>query len=565
MCQSCDHLHGSSKLRPIPPSLQRTITSWVFSSLSAFLVLVSVMYHYHISFLYLFYALLLLLVVLIVRAATIPSVQLSVNERQAISQRSEARMRSSRLHEKSQEVAQRLAAAIRCKTISYDAEDKKNKVDFSQLDKLHQLIESSFPLIHTHLEKTIINKYSVIYKWKGTDEIKFELAQQGSASAPIPAQRLPYLLLAHLDVVPADDAKEWTHPPFEGVITEGYVWGRGAIDDKQAAMGILEAVEDLLAAGFRPHRTLYFAFGHDEEISGKEGAKFVAQWFKEQNIKFEFVLDEGLFCLSGLLPGIADPVGVVCIAEKGWLAVEARVELGNGGGHSSTPLPYSAIGILAQAVKKLEDNPMPAYFNFGPARTMFDHLAAHFKWPFKLIFANLWLFAPLVKKILLAKHTSAPIARTTTALTIFNAGTKVNTLPDIASASINHRIHPEDSVAGVLAYDHHVINDRRVTLHTLSSIEPAPVSSYQSNPFKSIRRAVAEIIPEALVAPGIMIGNTDTQYFWDLAQQIFRFCPTRLHVDETKMFHGRNERISIKNYVEIIQFYQSLINDSDRQ
>ena len=255
------------------------------------------------------------------------------------------------------ELAARLGAALRCRTVSYDADDAENATDYGEFDKLSALLEASFPLVHRHLKRTVVNAHSLVYEWEGAD--------RGAE---------PYMAYAHLDVVPAD-AAAWSVDPFGGVVRDGFVWGRGAIDDKQAVLGHLEAVESLLAEGFAPRRSVYLCFGHDEEIGGGEGAKRIAEHFVRRGVTFEFMLDEGLFVIDGVVPGHARPVAMVCVGEKGFLTARLTVEYEPG--RASAPPAEGAIGILARALSRLE-RPMPS--RRRGARDALG-LGGGFRWP----------------------------------------------------------------------------------------------------------------------------------------------------------------------------------------
>ena len=433
------------------------------------------------------------------------------------------------------ELAARLGAALRCRTVSYDADDAENATDYAEFDKLAALLEASFPLVHRHLKRTVVNAHSLVYEWEGAD--------RGAE---------PYMAYAHLDVVPAD-AAAWSVDPFGGVVRDGFVWGRGAIDDKQAVLGHLEAVESLLAEGFAPRRSVYLCFGHDEEIGGGEGAKRIAEHLARRGVTFEFMLDEGLFVIDGVVPGHARPVAMVCVGEKGFLTARLTVECEPG--HASAPPAEGAIGILARALSRLEKRPMPSHFD--AARAMLSALGGGFRWPLQLLMANLWLFAPLLRLVFASKPKTATLVRTTTALTVLRAGNKANVLPACASAVVNHRIHPRDTVASTLAHDRRVIADDRVKIEVLQSTEPAPVSSTAHPAFETLRQTVFAIFPHASVAPGLFVAASDSKHFWGLARQIYRFNPVTLHASETSMFHGNDEKIGVENYAELCAFFRA--------
>jgi len=165
------------------------------------------------------------------------------------------------------------------------------------------------------------------------------------------------LLMAHMDVVPVEAATEssWHQPPFSGRVAEGFIWGRGAMDDKASVMGLLEAVEHLLESGFEPQRTVYLAFGHDEEIGGNSGAAKIAGLLQSRGLELEYVLDEGLNIFNGIVPGISAPVALIGVAEKGYLTLQLTAE--SPGGHSSAPPEHTAITVISRALQRLEGRP----------------------------------------------------------------------------------------------------------------------------------------------------------------------------------------------------------------
>jgi len=467
--------------------------------------------------------------IIIVRAATFPSRQIHP-----------AAIAPIRLERDA--IVSRLAEAIRFKTVSYQTADEFNGQGFRNF---HVFLEKSFPLVHRHLGKEAVNEHSLLYTWKGKDEgLK------------------PILLLAHLDVVPVDPETEklWTQAPFAGTIADGYVWGRGAMDDKASVLGMLEAVEYLLREGFAPERTVYLAFGHDEEIGGNHGAAKMAELLRARKIEMEFALDEGMSILSGVIAGIAAPVALIGIAEKGYLSLDLTVA--STGGHSSIPPADTAIGILSRALQRLDAAPFPAKLH-GPTRQMFEFLGAEMAWSKKLTLANLWLFEPLVKKQLTASPLTNAILRTTLAPTIFNAGVKENVLPTKASAVVNLRVMPGETTAGAMEHVREVIDDPRIKLTALTiRVEPSGVSDIESPSFKLLQRTIRETAPTAIAAPALLVGATDSRHYAALTRNVFRFLPITLNIEDTKRYHGVDERISIQDYERCVRFYAQLIRNS---
>jgi carboxypeptidase PM20D1 len=381
-----------------------------------------------------------------------------------------------------------------------------------------------------------------------------------------------------LDVVPVPDAATWTHPPFAGVRAADpdtgaeCVWGRGAIDDKHSVVALCAAVEALLQAGFVP-AVPYIAliFGHDEELGGVSGAAACTEALPAllraclgarplPQPAFSFLLDEGLFLISDFAgQGNHGPVAVICVGEKGHLNVELSVE--GPAGHSSVPGPSTTIGTLARAITKLEAAPFPSHLY--PASALLTALLPGLQSALaRVAISHMWLTGGALKHVMAwASPATAAMVRTTTAVTMTAGGLKSNVLPPRATALVNHRIHPAESVASVIARDTTVINDSRVKLRPFEGLEPSPVSRADASApgWRAITASLASIFPAATPAPGLMLGNTDTRYYWALARDIYRHCPTELSMAGTKLFHGRDERITVPNLARISAFYAAVI------
>jgi carboxypeptidase PM20D1 len=372
----------------------------------------------------------------------------------------------------------------------------------------------------------------------------------------------PILLAGHMDVVPVEPGTEnkWAQDPFGGRIIDGFIWGRGAIDNKSTVMGTLEAVEALLAEGFQPARTIYLAYGHDEEVGGTRGAREIAALLEHRGVKLEMVLDEGGVIADGVLPGISRPVALVGIAEKGFVTIEltARVP----GGHSSLPPRHTAVGIVSAAVARLEQNQMPPRLD-GPTHQMFDRVGPEFPLVQRALFANMWLTGPLLVRRLQQNPTTNAMVRTTTAPTIFQAGTKDNVLPSSARAVVNFRILPGDSVATILEHVARVVNDDRVEIKKVGrfSAEPSRLSRTDSESFRTLERTIRSIVPDALVAPYLVLVVTDARHYADLSPNVFRFLPLRLTVRDLERVHGIDERVGIGDYETAIRTYRQLFSN----
>ena len=443
-----------------------------------------------------------------------------------------------------QGVAERLAGAVRLQTVS-SLDDPAQNAD--QFRALHSYLEQRFPKLHATLEREVVGGLSLLYRWPGSDP-----------AAP------PILLLAHQDVVPIAPGTQtdWQVDPFAGTMKDGYIWGRGAWDDKGNLIAQFEAVEMLISAGFKPRQTIYLASGADEEVSGLRGALQIAKLLESRGVRLDFVLDEGLLITEGIMPGLAKPAALIGIAEKGYLSVRLKSQAA--AGHASMPdAPGTgAIAMMSAALQGLENRQLPASIS-GVAREMFETLAPELNGFNRVALSNLWLFGPVVQKMLEKSPSTNAMLHTTTALTVVHAGNKDNVLPGEADATVNFRLLPGDTRDAVLNHVKGVLPNDRFEVTTLAgSAEPSPVSSTASASYQLLNRTVRSMFPDVVVAPGLMIGGTDSRHFAAISDHIYRFSPVRASPSDLKRFHGTNERISVANLAELVGFYVQLLRNA---
>jgi len=437
--------------------------------------------------------------------------------------------------------AKRLSQAVQLKTISVS---KDGPIAADEFEKLHTLLNSFFPTVAAKLEKQIIGGHSLLYKWEGSDP-------------SLPAA----IFMGHMDVVPVEPGTEdrWEHPPFSGAIENGAVWGRGTLDDKLSVLALLEAAEFQLKAGLKPNRTLYFAFGHDEEVGGDNGAGNIAKLLEGQGVKVAFTIDEGMVVVQGIMPGVEAPIAFIALAEKGYLTLELTATAK--GGHSSIPPKETAVGKLSKAITALEANRMPAALR-RPVTDMFDTLAPYMPTKLKAVISNRWLLEPVLVGQLGKGGATNAMVRTTTAATIINGGTKDNVLPTSAKATVNFRILPGNSIGDVVAHVNDTVNDPSVTVEIKQGNEPSRVSSHTSESYKQIAKTIGETLPDVIISPGLMLAGSDSKHYEKLAENNYRFIPMRFGPKDLSRVHGTNERIMIKNYAEIIKFYIRLLENT---
>ena len=364
-----------------------------------------------------------------------------------------------------------------------------------------------------------------------TVEVVNELSLLLTVTGSRPELR-PFLLLSHMDVVPVNEER-WNHPPFGGLIQDGFIIGRGAIDVKQTTHAILESLEHRLKAGDPPQRPFYVALGHDEEVGGLKGAKEIGKLLRERGARPLFIIDEGNTITDKFLPGVEHPIAKVGVCEKGYLSVEmtARGEAG----HSSIPPSETAVGKLGHAVARLHPNPQPLLLGQGPEMELIAAAAAVARWPFKFIYANPWLFGGIIRKILLENRIMRWMVRTSTAVTIIKGGYKENVVPGEAFAVINHRISPLQDRDGVVAIDRQAVGDPSLEFKILRYDAPSPISPYGEDdaPFGLIAGTVKQLYGEQVITvPSILGANTDTRSYLDLTDHVYRFDPIMLQPEQ---------------------------------
>jgi carboxypeptidase PM20D1 len=430
-------------------------------------------------------------------------------------------------------VVQRFVGAVKLHTVSTgDAPPS-----MEDLNAFHAYLAQQFPQVYQHLLTEQVGHGALLFTWKGSD---------GSAA--------PIILMAHQDTVPIDPEtrSRWTRDPWSGEVADGVIWGRGALDDKASLVGTLEAAEQLLQQGFQPKRTIYFAFGSDEERGGEEGAQAIVALLKQRGIHAHLVLDEGGAFTRDLLPGVSGDLAMVGIAEKGYLTVKLTVQAA--GGHSSQPPPQSAIGILSVALTKLEAHQMPSRLT-PTATAMFDAVGPLLPYSARMAVRNRWLFGPALINKLAATPSGNSMIRTTTAVTTFNAGVKDNVLPTVATATVNFRILPGDSVADVLQHVRSVVDDSRVEIEPGSvQNEPSPTSPIDGEGFKLVQHTIQQLSPGVPVVPYLVTAGTDAAHYVPVSTEQLRFVPYHLTPTTFKRFHGINEGIPVSDYLNCVQF-----------
>ena len=433
-----------------------------------------------------------------------------------------------------------LAEAIRLPTVMHE---DPAQVDYTPFTRWREYLRVRFPQVHSKLHLTLINEHSLLYSWSGRD-----------------TARPAILLTGHYDVVPADEVdgeSKWQASPFSGEVRDGFIWGRGAMDDKAGIIAMLWAIETLLVEGFQPQSTVLLAFGHDEETGGRDGAAHIADYLRQRNIRPAWLLDEGMPITEGVIDVVKRPVAMVGIAEKGYLTLELAAK--SDGGHTSAPPGSTAVDVLAQVLNDLQKHSLKPRLD-GAVSAMFERLTPEMNFLPRAVFANRWLFEPLLLRQLAAKNTTNAMIRTTAAATMLQGSTKENVLPTRAWARINFRILPGDPINDVISHVKGIADPLHVDVSVVGNASEASSLSRVDGPgFRTIEQTIREIFPAAVTAPALLIAITDTRHYADLVTDIYRFRPIQVGPEDVKRFHGVDERLGVENFQSMVSFYRRLL------
>lgn len=446
----------------------------------------------------------------------------------------EAPIQKTKVYTNREKIVNDFVNMIQCKTVSNRDE---SLVDWSEFERFEKLLKESFPLIHEKCSFQKIGKTGFLYKLAGE------------------SSEAPCVCMAHYDVVPVEE-DGWDKPAFEGIIEDNVIWGRGTLDTKSTLCAVLEAAEQLLAEGYQPKNDLYFSFSGEEEIDGPS-CKDIVDYLELQGIKPAFVLDEGGAIVENVFPGVDRECALIGISEKG--SVNMSFSMESSGGHASTPPVHTILGQLSQAVGRIEKHPFKKQFT-KPVRLMFDTLGRHTPFLYRVVFANMWCFMPLLD--LVSKKIGGEINamfRTTVAVTKMEGSKAYNVLPAKASFGINMRLLGEDTIDSATQYLTKTIANEKITHTFINGANPSKCSDIDCEAWETLKKAIRQTWPEALVSPYLMMACSDSRHYCKITDKVYRFSPMRLSKEERAMIHGNNERIPVETLVKTVEFYIRLL------
>ncbi len=427
-----------------------------------------------------------------------------------------------------------LQELIRCKTVSYYDRSLEDDAEF---EKLIALLPELYPKVMNTCEFRKLPDRALLFRWKGKSDSE------------------PSVMMAHYDVVPVEE-ENWAKPPFEAIIEDGVLWGRGSLDTKVTFNGVLYAANTLISEGFVPENDIWFAFSGGEEVNGK-GAENIVAYFAENHIQPALVVDEGGAVVEGVFPGVKESCGLIGIAEKGMMNLSFSVE--SSGGHASAPTPHTPIGVLSEACCKVEAHPFPMHLT-KPAAEMFDTLGRHSSFVYRVIFSNMWLFSGVLNMICKSSGGELnALLRTTVAFTQASGSLAPNVIPPSASMVANIRLNPEDSVEGALERIRKTVANDDVKLSATGGMEPSPISETDCPAWDKVAHAVANTWKGCIVAPYLMVQCSDSRHYGEISNHVYRFSAMDLTSEERKTIHGNNERIRLDTVKKAIEFYIRLM------
>lgn len=428
-----------------------------------------------------------------------------------------------------------LQTLVRFKTVSsYDPEQE----DDAEFKKLIAKLPELYPAVFEKCEFKELQNRALLFKWTGKSHDKASV------------------MMAHYDVVPVNE-EAWSVPPFEGIIKDGIMWGRGTLDTKVTFNGVLTAANHLIESGFVPEKDVYFAFSGGEEVNGP-GAINIVNYFKDNNIEVDLVVDEGGAVVTDVFPGVKEPCGLIGIAEKGMINVEYKCS--SSGGHASAPKPHTPVGVLSKACVKIEDNPFK-YHITKPVKEMFDTLGRRSNFVYRMIFANLWCFGFLINKM--CKKSGGELnalMRTTVAFTQMEGSKACNVIPPEAKMISNIRLNPEDSIESALKYLKDTVNDDSVEITAMFGMEPSRISQTNCPSYDKVAQAVASTWKGSIVSPYLMVQCSDSRHYGVISDKVYRFSAMDLTKEERSTIHGNDEHIRLSTIEKAVEFYIRLMS-----
>lgn len=428
-------------------------------------------------------------------------------------------------------LAQKLSKMVRYETVSHAGEH-----DVEKFLGFHKVLEELFPLVHQKLEKTEIDG-NLLYYWKGERHDR------------------PLVLMSHQDVVPAEG--QWQHEPFSGDIADGKVWGRGASDTKCSVMGFFEAVEELLGEGVVPPEDVYLSSSCTEEWAG-DGCPKLVEEMKRRGVRPYLVVDEGGGIITDPIAGIPGNFAMVGVFEKG--KADVRFTAAGNGGHASAPPADSPLVRISDFIQEVEHGHPYRSKMLPQVQAMFETLAPYAGFGLRLVFENLWLFRPLLVKLLPKISAQAgAMLKTTVAFTQSSGSDAVNVMPSEATVSANMRFIPHQGMDESLAIIEGIARKHGLTMEVLHANDYTKSVDIHGEAYQLVTDTIAKTFPGVAGSPYVMTGATDARCYQDICDSVVRFAPVIYGPEQMAGMHGMNETIEYSCLPGCVDFYRNLI------
>ena len=429
--------------------------------------------------------------------------------------------------------AEKLGAMVRVPSVS-----KREDEDLTEFFKFHEVLEQHFPLLHKHLEKTVLNG-SLMYLWKGADSAK-----------------KPILLMGHQDVVPASN-EGWSVDAYSGAVIDGNLYGRGCLDCKSTMYVEMQAVEELLSEGFTPPCDVYLSYSINEETGG-DGAAAAVRYLKEKGITLALVMDEGGAVMEKPVAGMDRDYAVIGITEKGYM--DLKITARGKGGHSSTPPRNTPAARLFAFANEIERKRPFRKELIPEAEEMFAAMAPSFSFPLRLLLGNIWLFKPLLIALMpVVSPFGEAVMATTCCFTMMKGSDAANVIPKEPYLVANLRTSVHQGCEASLAVMKKYADKYDLDIEVIMQRDASPVSNIHSKEFAYVCDCIKKQFPDVGIAPYLIMGGTDCRHFHALTENALRFAPVRMTNAQSASCHAVDENVTVSALAEGVQFFKMFL------
>lgn len=435
--------------------------------------------------------------------------------------------------DEAQRYAESLSEMIKVRTVS-----ERGKDNSESINKFHKCLEKLYPNIHKNLRKINIDG-ALLFKWEGKNE-----------------NAMPILLMSHMDVVEASG--EWRFPPFSGTISDGKIWGRGAVDTKGSLCAILESVEKLAGEGFIPECDVYIASSNNEEITG-DGAIKTVEYLHNKGIRLELVMDEGGAVMGGMLGSDASSA-MVGVLEKGRANVKFIAH--SVGGHASIPFKNNPFARLAKFMNTIETGHIFKKKLTKPVKKMYKAMVPYMAFKYRFFLGNLWLFAPILPFILSKMGGQAnALISSTCVFTQAQGSHGANVIPETATVTANMRFMVHEPLEATFKKISKVAMKNDIWMEMISGYDVCKAADTSTYAYKQVIKQIGNTFGDIPVVPYVMLAGTDSRHYTKICDCVLRFVPLTFSSAQQKSAHAIDENLNISSLSRAVEFYYDFIKN----